>query len=669
MLISTTSVASVLVAIIGVLILWSNPGRAVNRVVFACSLHFALWLACLSFSVFVPRSLRAISDGVFWLRLSCALAAWGPLDLWVVKETIANGSIHINARWFKRSSGWIAISVVLFVLCFTEYFIPSHSSESQRVRGWGYYFYIGSVICLYGYVLFDMVKSLQKLVGGKRLELQVWLGGGCITTSAILVTMALNAITGNHFYIRLQPVMILVFYAGTAYAVTTYRIFDAQQILRLGANKLVLGVVVTAVAYGIYSGAHLFMPEAVAFLPTIVAALLCAALLRSWLDRKLQFFPQALEVRQAAFAAARRESRVDGLEAAFVNVLKGWAQTDHALVLSSTTGPLRGGNLEISEDSVVLKALREIHWVSPERLARERETPERALLGQFLTDHQLGVAVLGGTPSLAVLSGVGVAASRRPFTYPQVMQLMELTSIFEGAFERAQLSVKMQHTEQLATVGLLGASLAHEIRNPLVTIKTFVQLLPSRHNDEAFRDKFFKLMVDEVARIDRLTEQLLDLASPRTYSAHQIELHPVLRGGLELVAGKAKEKQVELIVALQASPDKAFADASAVKQVLLNLCLNAIQALDVRPSGRCVNVTTRNLPESIELIVSDNGPGIAPEIQARLFQPFQTTKSSGFGLGLAICRDILTNLGATITIDPPEPGCGATFRVTFPCRP
>ena len=176
-------------------------------------------------------------------------------------------------------------------------------------------------------------------------------------------------------------------------------------------------------------------------------------------------------------------------------------------------------------------------------------------------------------------------------------------------------------------------------------------------------------MVDEVARIDRLTEQLLDLASPRTYSAHQIDLHPVLLAGLELVGGKAKENQVKLVAELKASPDRAFADASAVKQVLLNLCLNAIQALDARPADRWVKVATHNLEGSIQMLVSDNGPGIAPEMHARLFQPFQTTKSSGFGLGLAICRDILTNLGATITIDPPEPGCGATFRVTFPCRP
>jgi signal transduction histidine kinase len=122
--------------------------------------------------------------------------------------------------------------------------------------------------------------------------------------------------------------------------------------------------------------------------------------------------------------------------------------------------------------------------------------------------------------------GVGTVASRRPFTYPQITQLLELASIIESALERAHFSVKAQHAEQLATVGLLGASLAHEIRNPLVTIKTFVQLLPKHYQDAVFRDKFFTLIGDEVTRIDRLTEQLLDLASPRAYSAEPMECQP-----------------------------------------------------------------------------------------------------------------------------------------------
>jgi signal transduction histidine kinase len=239
-----------------------------------------------------------------------------------------------------------------------------------------------------------------------------------------------------------------------------------------------------------------------------------------------------------------------------------------------------------------------------------------------------------------------------------------------GAIERAHLSVKIRHAEQLATVGLLGASLAHEIRNPLVSIKTFIHLLPTRYNEPAFREKFFHLIADEVQRIDQLTEQLLDLASPRNYSTTQVELHPIIRAILELVASKAANRNVRLAIDLGAQPDIIETDGTAAKQVILNLCINAIQALEhLEQDEKCARISTRRVGATIEVAVSDNGPGISAEMLPRLFQPFQTTKSSGFGLGLAICRDILANLNASISVDPPVAGQGATFRVTFPCPP
>lgn len=109
--------------------------------------------------------------------------------------------------------------------------------------------------------------------------------------------------------------------------------------------------------------------------------------------------------------------------------------------------------------------------------------------------------------------------------------------------------------------------------------------------------------------------------------------------------------------------------SSVAAAVLLNLCFNAIQAVEAREGQRWVSVGTRNTGAGLEMVIEDSGPGIATEIRERIFQPFQTTKSSGFGLGLAICSDILTNLSATISVDPPAVGRGATFRVTFPCQP
>ena len=657
-----TLFAAIVVAGVGALIFWSNPSRAVNRVAFSCSLHIATWLLLLYLAV-------GSKEGLLWVRWICAVSAWVPFHFWLVKESIAANFDYSEKRRLRRSGGWVLFSVILASICFTEYFIPSHSTSAKRVYGWGYYGYILGILGAYGYLLSDAYKDLRRLSGGRRLELQVWLGGGCAMAGAILALMTLNAVTHDPRYVRLQPLVVLVFYAGTTAAITMQRIFDARQILLVALEKLVLIVIVAGVAYLADQAFGPLLPSPVDFLVTTAIALWFAVTLNGWLDRVFRFYPEATAARQAAFAAARNESRVEHLEKAFLKVLKGWGQSDHAVVLAGPKEALSGGGINLSGDSIVVAALRQLRWVTPERLARERSSPGRLALGEFLKTHGLGVLVIGEGPALTAFVGVGVPASRRPFTYPQVTQLMELASIVESALERAHFSVKAQRAEQLATVGLLGASLAHEIRNPLVTIKTFVQLLPEHHQDVVFREKFFRLIGDEVNRIDRLTEQLLDLASPRAYMAELIELHPVLRASLDLVAAKATHKDIQFLTDFQAKPDRVFTDGSAAKQVMLNLCFNAIQAIEACDGNRWVKISTRNTTTGVEMAVADSGPGIATEIRARLFQPFQTTKSSGFGLGLAICSDILANLSATISVDPPSPGAGATFRVIFPCQP
>lgn len=485
----------------------------------------------------------------------------------------------------------------------------------------------------------------------------------------VLGLMALNAVSHARIYILAQPLAIILFYAAMVFTITTSRIFDAYQVLIVASEKLLLISLTAAVAYISELALAQLLPHPLDYLATTAVALWFAASLSGRLDRIFRFYPQATEARQAAFAAARSESRVEGLEQAFLNVLKGWGQSDHALLVHGSQDGLRGGDVELAADAPVVQSMRRLNWATPERLARERTTPELAEVAQFLGERQLGALVIGEGQTLTTLVGVGIPASRRPFTYPQVEQLLELASIMGSALERSVFAAKAQRAEQLATVGLLGASLAHEIRNPLVTIKTFAQLLPDNYQDAAFREKFFQLIGNEIGRIDRLTEQLLDLAAPRNYLSEPVQLHPLIEAGLDLVTAKAADRRIDFIMELKASPDRVMTDPSAVKQVVLNLCFNAIQAVESRESDRWVRLATRNVDGGVEMAVSDNGPGIAPEMRPRLFQPFQTTKSSGFGLGLAICSDILANVHATISVDPTAAGRGATFRVVFPCQP
>lgn len=648
--------------VVGFAAYWSNPHRRINATFFTASLHVALWLVSLHLAV-------SSSNGQWWVRMASAVGAFIPLHLWLLKEASLNrpeGWIHLVVK----KGWWLGLAVFFAGVCFTDLYIPQHSNAERPLFGPGYYAYIVVVVGLYVELCRETIMQMRAQTGVTRLELQILMLGSSAAAVAVIVLMALRALLDLQWLIGLQPAVVLIFYTGTVVAITTSRVFDARQILLVGLQKFTLVSVVAMTAYLLdMAFRQLLLPEPFAFLATTAVALWFAAAVNGWLDNMFHFYPQAVSARQAAYTVARRETRMENLEQSFLALLRGWGQSDHALLLSGTREGLRGGELELGANSAVVAAMRQLRWATPERLARERPSSEREVLSRFLSEQGLGVLVIGEGPTLTALVGVGIAVSRRPFTYPQVAQLTELASIIESALERVHFSVKAQHAEQLATVGLLGASLAHEIRNPLVSIKTFVQLLPTHHHDPAFREKFFRLIGHEVDRIDRLTVQLLELASPRAYQAEKMDLHPVLRASLDLVATKAAEKRIEFHSEFGAAPDTIFSDASAAKQVMLNLCFNAIQAVESREGERWVRVSTRNVPGGVEMAVADSGPGVAAEIRPRLFQPFQSTKSTGFGLGLAICSDILANLNATISVDLHVPGRGATFRVIFPCQP
>jgi signal transduction histidine kinase len=672
---TTALFAAIVVLTVGALILWSNPHRGVNRVVFTCSLHLALWLGSLHMAV--------SGGGLYWLRWACAIGASVPVHFWLgLRESISPHIGSTVARFFSGNVLWLLVTAWLTYLPTTGFFIPFDSTPEVQRIGPGYHLYIGMVGGLYILLAITAYVGSRKLSEARKIELQVWLIGGTVMTTIIIVLMLLNVVIENRDLARdmariYQPVTVMVFYAGIAIAITTGRLFDGRQVFLVVIEKLILVASVAAVAFGFDWGLTQLLnsadrPEPNRFLQggawvaSTAIALWFASTLNSWLNRRFQFFPETA-ARRAAFEAAKAELTVEGLEQAFLPVLRGWGQSEQAIVLSGPKEEIKGCGIRLPADAPMIDVLRKMRWATPERLARERTDDERAQIGEFMARHNLGVLVCSRGLSLTILVGVGTSISRRPFTYPQVVQLMELTEIVESALERAHFSTRAQQAERLATVGLLGAGVAHEIRNPLVTIKTFVQLLPQRHQEEGFRRKFFQLISEEITRIDRLTERLMELGSPRSYFMVPQPLHPLVRGTLELVEPKAADRGVDIATDFQAGPDVIDTDAAAARQVLLNLCLNAVHAMENVPGPRRIRLTTRNVPGGVEVSITDTGPGLASEMLPRLFTPFQSTKSTGFGLGLAISSEIMSGLKGTIAADPPRAGEGATFRLIFPC--
>ncbi len=658
---STALWALIAALVIGILAVCVNPRRLLNRMVLSICVHLAVWLGCLHFAFVDP-------PGVVWRKWAAIVAAGLVWQLWLVKSCVLKPSLALGKR-LTDSWPWFAFWGGVAAVTYCDDFVAVAATVDRPAYDAGYYTY--ATLFLAGCVgqvvqTFWVMRGLQ---GSQRLELQVLMLGGVTTAFFGLSMVLVDSWLSEPGLLRLMPLVVMVCCGGTIWAVVTTRVLDARHILALCLERIGLVATVGLFVWGIEQLAVQFVPASVAFVLALAFGLWFAAEISPWMQELFQRQTRGNRVRHAAFEVAREELRPDAMEESFVKLLKDWAGCERVVILMGSHGRLTGDGLEFAVDSPEMKALSTLRWVTPERLVREKSTSERAALQGVLARHEFGVIAASIGPSPALVVGLSVPLSRRPYTYPEVGVLLQLAAIIENSLSRAHYLMKAQHAEQLATVGLLGASIAHEIRNPLVSIKTFVQLLPNHYQEPAFREKFFRLIGDEVGRIDRLTEQLLDLSAPRVFSSREVDVHPLLRSCLDLMAAKAEDKGVELLTDFELEPEVVFTDPNAIKQVMLNLGFNAIQALERHSGKRWLRLKTRKVADSVEIAVEDSGPGLAPEVWSRLFQPFQSTKSSGFGLGLAICKDILSSLQASIVADPPETGRGATFRIVLPCLP
>ncbi len=641
--------------------LMANPGREINRTLAAVSVAFSLWFGALHGFLVNPSQ-------VWLLRLAWIALGFSPPILAWLRHILVRPRLRWRDR-AKASRRWSAYTVGFVGLASTPWFLEADPFTGAPSYGPLYSFMAAAGVAVHAIFAVSSFSMMRKELGAPRLDLQLLALGGVLGASVTHALLGLAPWFGRAVWDRVMPLLVLALFGGTVWSLLTTRVLDARRIVTLGIEKAVLVAGVTVFIWGIDQLTSEFVPSWLSLGLSVALGLWFAAEVRPWLQEVSQRKAAAEQLRRTAVEIAREDLRPDAMEDSFARLLREWAHCDRAVILMASHGKLTGGGIEWDVDRPEMKLLHSLRWATPERLERERRRLHGNALAALMRREGLGAMVASAGPSLSFLVAVGVPRHHRPFTFPEIGQLLGLESIIESALARAHYLMKAQHADQLATVGLLGASIAHEIRNPLVTIKTFVQLLPHHHQEAAFRDKFFRLMSDEVGRIDRLTEQLLDLSAPRAFNPRPLALAPLIEGCVELLKAKATDKATDIQVDFQAFPDIVFSDADALKQVVLNLGLNALQAVEAEEGVRWIRLSTRNLQDQVELACEDSGPGLSSEVAERLFQPFHSTKSSGFGLGLAICKDILSSLQASITADPPLPGRGATFRVILPCQP
>jgi signal transduction histidine kinase len=225
----------------------------------------------------------------------------------------------------------------------------------------------------------------------------------------------------------------------------------------------------------------------------------------------------------------------------------------------------------------------------------------------------------------------------------------------------------IRRADRLASLGTLTAGLAHEIRNPLVAIKTFTHLLPERIDDQEFRDKFLQIASGEVDRISSLITELLDFARPSDPKLALESINIILDGMILLVSTEMNKRQISNIKDYDSNLPYAEIDREQIKQVFLNILLNAIEAT---PDKGKITVRTRSFMKPggepyVQIEVTDTGCGIPPDQLEEIFNPFFTTKNTGSGLGLSISSQIVQDHKGYVDVKS-QLGKGSSFFINLP---
>ncbi|GJL57414.1 MAG: hypothetical protein NPIRA03_02710 [Nitrospirales bacterium] len=234
----------------------------------------------------------------------------------------------------------------------------------------------------------------------------------------------------------------------------------------------------------------------------------------------------------------------------------------------------------------------------------------------------------------------------------------------------------VRRTDRLRSLETMAGGLAHEIRNPLTSIKAFVDLAPERKDDEQFLIRFSKVVKEDVFRIERLTREILDYAKPMEPFLKEENLNDILESCLYTLRIRPSHELIVVETDLAHGLPKIFADRQQLKQVFLNLLFNAVEAM--LPEGGVLTVRTRQIGSGVaqgwvQVDIQDSGKGINPEDIEHIFDPFFTTKHlsqehEGTGLGLAIAHQIIQEHRGSIEVQSVRGG-GTTFLVNLPSSP
>src|SRR5262245_30799949 len=671
-------VAAVATSVICVLVLRGGLRRPITRIFAWMTLTTIFWNLDIFALYYFPMSRSAKR----WSRLFRTGMCFAPAAL-----------LHASlVQSESRGRGWRRALVASYGMSSALALANLHGDLVSGVRhhAWGWYIEPTRLYALMtALIAVDVPLALQRVWHAYRhpssprqhVQAKFWFLGAVVQTPFIITNLL--PIYGVNIY-PLGSLGNVLTMSIMAYAIARHRLMDVDYVVRKGVSfTLAATIVLVPGGMGIWALAvamHSHEP-AVMVCAAMALALLAVVLvpaLQSAFETRVQraLFPQYYDYRR----------RLRSLAAALVHVLDEHAlvrrlgeelgevldvETCQVFVADENTRRLTGAYPgDGSCAPVPEEAMSALEAFKGPVLASELEAAGEALAALFrarrwevmiplrIQDRLKGFIALGRNREFRIFSG-------------EDLQL--LTSVAAGAsvaLENATLSQQLRRSEavleranRLSSLGLLAAGIAHEIRNPLVAVKTFLDLLPQRLEDHEFLTRFRDLSLGELRRVTDLIADLLALGKSKTAERRAVDVVPTLEPVVRLMESTARKRQVEVVETHPPGLPSIWADPDQVKQIVLNLLLNAIES---SPPGTRVTLDLRpGIGDGVVLEVRDQGPGIPREQLETIFHPFFTTKETGTGLGLTLVHQMVVEHGGEITVES-ELGQGSRFRVALP---
>jgi len=495
-------------------------------------------------------------------------------------------------------------------------------------------------------------------------------------------------------------ILILVFLYALSQSITHYRLIDLYELAgRLGvltALAFVLAFILWLMR--LVSGEQLFLHVVVSAFVVLILFDPLRTKVQQWISQV--FFHERFELEQTIQALRRSAAHILDVEELGQALINGLEQSPrftqgalylldpdaHVFILKNHFGPKPAERVEMAPARPLLDRLAKTGAAVLENA--ERELEERRRLGddrEAETAHDIAVTLRalqasvclglrGESDELYGFLTVRDDRLRDAFSREEVQLLAGLAMQIAVTIENSQLYHQMKERDRLAALGEMAAGLAHEIRNPLGSIKASAQYLAETSEQSEDASEFLGIIVDEVDRLNRVVSSFLDYARPAHNDTEPISVNPAVHLTLQLLRPECDSVDVALHVTLDPDLPKVRIDMERLRQVLINLVQNAVQAMT---GGGDVFVETRvqdrfrvgeGARRWVQISVRDTGPGIPPDLLANLFVPFVTTKQQGTGLGLAISHRIVSEAGGRIDVRSRE-GFGSTFLVLLPAEP